>query len=124
MKKQRILKLTILFAAFFAVTAGVSDAKAQMTGAYGTVSTSSRDVRRAANFAIASRRANVRPKLVRIVKAEQQVVAGLNYRICMDVRRRRHTERVTAVVYRDLRGRYSMTSWDLGRCERGGPGPR
>ena len=60
-------------------------------------------------------RAGLRAVLAR--SPEIQVVAGLNYRICMRVREgRRAVRTATAVVYRDLRKRMSLTRWKNGAC--------
>ena len=73
----------------------------------------------AARFAIRkqSGRLHARISLVSIKRSEVQVVAGLNYRICMTVRINRKAKNVTVVVYKDLKQKYSLTSWTPGDCE-------
>ena len=90
-------------------------------GAYTEASTADREVVSAANFAVSRlrRKRGGRVSLVSIERAETQVVAGVNYRLCLRVRRRGRAQEVVAVVYRDLRQRYSLTSWKVERCGRG-----
>lgn len=84
-----------------------------ITGAYGETSTTDRDVITAAKFAVksASRKQGVAISLVSIEHAELQVVAGLNYRFDLNVKSRGKPQNVKAVVYRDLRNNYSLSSW-------------
>lgn len=119
MKKHIIyFSFTALFV--FGIFAAGSRVSAQeITGGYGDASVADKDVRKAANVAIASRSRSTGKTLtlVKIVKAEIQVVAGLNYRICMTVREgRKRAKTVTAVVYKDLRNRRSLTNWKAGGC--------
>lgn len=52
-----------------------------------------------------------------IVKAERQVVAGMNYRICMKVNVEGDEPiMVSAVVYQDLKRNYSLSSWTTTPC--------
>ena len=107
----------------FGVSAANTKVAAQtdepITGGYGTASVTDKEVRKAAAFAVTTRakRTGKAVTLVSIRKAEIQVVAGLNYRICMRVREgRRAVRTATAVVYRDLRKRMSLTRWKNGAC--------
>lgn len=119
------MKKHIIFCSFvalfvfgvFAAESGVS--AEEITGGYGDASVLDKDVRKAANVAIASRSRSTGKTLtlVRIVKAEVQVVAGLNYRVCMTVREgRKRSKTVTAVVYKDLRNRRTLSRWKAGGC--------
>ena len=119
------MKKHIIFCSFvalfvFGIFAAESRVSAQeMTGGYGDASVLDKDVRKAANVAIASRSRSTGKTLtlVRIVKAEVQVVAGLNYRVCMSVREgRKRAKTVTAVVYKDLKNRRSLSRWKTGGC--------
>ncbi len=110
--------LGLVFA--FGAAASQTRVSAQLTGAYSKAKVSDKQVKAAAAFAVSeqAKEHNAKVKLVRITKAQTQVVAGMNYRVCMQVRDgsrgRKHT--VTAVVYRDLQNKYSLTSWDVGKC--------
>ncbi len=87
-----------------------------MTGAYGDTSTSSKEVKRAAKFAVQQRtlRTGNRVTLIRVVRAEQQVVAGMNYRLVLRVADRRGRRRTaTAVVFQSLKDQLSLTSWKV-----------
>ncbi len=121
MKKQ-ILYYSIAIALLIGVYAGANRVAAQdgqITGGYGDASVTDKDVKSAAAFAVRTRAARTNKKLtlVKIQKAEIQVVAGLNYRLCMrvrDARGRRST--VTAVVYKSLQNRRSLSRWKAGGC--------
>lgn len=119
------MKKHIIFCSFvalflFGIFAAESRVSAQeMTGGYGDASVLDKDVRKAANVAIASRSRSPGKTLtlVKIVKAEVQVVAGLNYRVCMTVREgSKRAKTVTAVVYKDLKNRRSLSRWKTGGC--------
>jgi hypothetical protein len=91
----------------------------QMVGGYGDLSAKSKEARRAADVAVKARSAKTGKTitLVRITKAEQQVVAGLNYRICMTVREGGHKAyTVTAVVYQNLKNKRTLSNWKKGAC--------
>ncbi len=124
--RRKKLKKKIIFCSFaflfaFGLHASGSRVSAQepVVGGYGDTSIRDRDVRKAANFAVKQRSANVRGNftLISIRKAEVQVVAGLNYRICMRVRDGRgRISTVTTVVYKNLKKRMSLTRWKAGGC--------
>lgn len=48
--------------------------------------------------------------LAQITSAETQVVAGMNYKMVLEVRSKSGPKTATVVVYRDLKGTYSLTS--------------
>lgn len=106
------------FTALFAIAASAQNEP--MTGAYGEMSVKSKEARQVAALAVRQHSAtHKRDKvtLVKILKAEQQVVAGLNYRLCMLVKTKRGVQRtVTAVVYQPIRGRKRLTDWETGGC--------
>ena len=118
MKKQFLYySLAIVFV--FGVFGLGNRAAAQvvMTGGYSDTSVSSKDVKRAAKFAVKERRLRTgnTVKLVEVIKAEQQVVAGMNYRLVLrvaDKRGRRST--ATVVVYEALKNKLSLTDWKAG----------
>lgn len=121
MKKQ-ILYYSFAIIFIIGVYAGATHVAAQdgqIAGGYGDASITDKDVKSAAAYAIRTRVSRTHKKLtlVKIQKAEMQVVAGLNYRICMrvkDSRGRRST--VTAVVYKNLQNRKSLSRWKTGGC--------
>ncbi len=113
--KKILLSAAILFAAIFVF--GTVDTSAQTgpaTGAYQKVETANADVKSAADFAIKEKGDGF--GLVKIKKAERQIVAGTNFRIKMKVSEKAGEKEskytVTAVIYRDLEGNYSVWSWE------------
>jgi hypothetical protein len=83
---------------------------AAIPGGYTKVEVTS-DVRKAALYAVHSLD-SIQLKLAKILLAEMQVVAGVNYRITMKVTTPEgKVRRARVVVYRDLRGRLNLTSW-------------
>jgi hypothetical protein len=71
----------------------------------------------AASFAIAQQRfKDPDLSLVKIVSAEGQVVAGTNFRFCLDVRRKGQAEQARTVVFQGLNGKMQLTNWTWGPC--------
>ncbi|HEX8846428.1 MAG TPA: cystatin domain-containing protein [Pyrinomonadaceae bacterium] len=110
-------RVVALIAAFHVVLGGLSVVSAQqdaIAGAYAAASTNDPEVVSAARFAAtaAGRKTGARVHLLSIESAEQQVVAGLNYRLQLKVRAAGKSEDVTAVVYKNLQQKYSLTSWE------------
>jgi hypothetical protein len=83
----------------------------------GYTETSSRDaqVLMAARYAISARgrKQGARISLISIRRAEVQVVSGLNYRLGLRVKVGGKAQDVTAVVYKNLRRKYSLSSWEV-----------
>lgn len=90
------------------------------TGGYKEISRDNPDVEAAANFAVAEqgRKEETSFTLVSIEHAESQVVAGVNYRLCLKVSTDSDDEPqgVKVVVYRNLKKEYSLTSWEEADC--------
>ena len=98
-------------ALFFAVACGISHAQAAQAGLPGGYSDSSplaQDVKAAAEFAVSKQKGAT---LERVLAAETQVVAGLNYRLKIEVKTSSGPRIAQAVVYRDLENKLSLTSW-------------
>lgn len=72
------------------------------------------DVKIAAEFAVQeqAKREAVALKLVSISKAEKQIVAGVNFRLALKVNRSGSTRAAKVVVFRNLKSRYRLTSWE------------
>jgi Aspartic acid proteinase inhibitor len=89
-----------------------------ITGAYGRVNKNDAQVKASAKFAVKARAKSTKRSitLISISKAEQQVVSGMNYKVCMKVRDGRRTRWATAVVYRHWGGTRQLSSWDWGAC--------
>ena len=120
MKKQ-ILYYSFVIAFIVGVYAGANRVSAQteqITGGYSDVAVDSKETKKFARWAVKARAKSTHKQitLVKIVKAEQQVVRGLNHRICMDVREGKHkARRVTVVVWEDINNRpLKLTDWKTG----------
>jgi hypothetical protein len=50
--------------------------------------------------------------LSNISKAERQIVAGVNYRLDVVVRRSGSARKARVVVFKDLKSHYKLTSWE------------
>lgn len=95
------------------------------TGGYKSISVENEGVLAAVDFAIAkkSEEMEVELSLQAIEKAEIQVVAGTNYRLCLQIyapAKEEETDGVTlfikTVIYKNLKGEYSITSWEDEEC--------
>jgi hypothetical protein len=119
------MKTTIRMAMLLALILGIFTiaASAQpepVAGGYAKISTKSQEAKKAAAVAIRQHTAS-HPKekltLVKVVKAEQQVVAGMNYRVCLAVLDHRGIRKtITAVVYHPINKKERLTNWSTGGC--------
>lgn len=103
-----------LVAASFLVAGCVSTAEDTPTvGGYSTVSVSDPGVNSAAQFAVSAQEDATGDiiQLQQVITAEQQVVAGMNYRLKIGVVENGRSGTADVVVYRDPQGSYSLTSW-------------
>jgi len=120
MKKK--LQITMMFAAFAVVFACVTAASAQKVGGYKSVAVDDAGGVAAAEFAVAdhSEKNEVSLEVVSIQKAERQIVAGTNYRLCIEVKvveeGNDDTQFVEVVVYQDLKKVYKLTGWKPDAC--------
>ncbi len=113
--------VSVLFGALFIVLGCVNITLAQtdqITGGYGEADVKDAEVVKAARFAVKKRGQTQQASitLLSIKKAQMQVVAGLNYELCLRVKVKKSGKKsvnqfVKTVVYRDLKNRYSLTSW-------------
>ena len=122
------IKLSVLtaFAALFIFWSGSTVCNAQdepIVGGYAKTNAAAKNVVAAAKFAV-QKRAKTRKAtitLLSIKNAEKQVVAGLNYKICMQVSVKINSKKtvkqiVQVVVYRNLKNAYSLTNWTEKDC--------
>lgn len=118
MKHQilRILAFTLL-----AIAASAPKGVAQVPGGYTPVAATDEQALAAAKFAVGAQE----PKLVfqSLDKAEQQVVAGKNYRLTLKVKLNGATRGANAVVWHKLDGQYEVTSWKLAPAPAVGKSP-
>ena len=118
---NRTMKLAILMALILGIFAIAASAQPEpIAGGYAKISTKSREAKNAAAVAIRQHVA-AHPKekltLVKVLKAEQQVVAGMNYRVCLAVLDRRGVRKtITAVVYHPVNKKERLTDWTTGGC--------
>lgn len=113
----------VIFAALNIASGNGSSAGAQekpIVGRYAETSNTDPEAVAAARFAIKTqgRKKHIRISLVAIKRAEAQVVAGFNYRLCMRVKIKGKTRDVTVVVYKTLKQKYSLISWVADGCKK------
>src|SRR5437588_8557102 len=89
---------------------------AQIAGGYGEASKTDPEVLSAARFAVKQEghKLGRQLSLISIERAEVQVVAGLNYRLCLKAKIKGKTQAATAVVYTNLKQKYALSRWDAG----------
>jgi uncharacterized lipoprotein NlpE involved in copper resistance len=87
-------------------------------GGYRSIDSADPDARAAAKYAVSTQasRTGTAVTLRRVARAERQIVAGLNYRLCLEVRVGGKPDVVQAIVFRDLQQRFSLTEWSPGGC--------
>lgn len=115
------LSVSIAFAALFIILSLASASFAQsdqIAGGYGDADVKAKDVVAAAKFAVKKGAAKEKATitLLTIKQARQQVVAGLNYEVCLEVNYKKSGKKalkryVKAVVYKNLKNVHSLTSW-------------
>ncbi len=121
MKKHYNLGLTIALFAFMAMFSGTAAAQV-MVGGFKAVSVKDKGVIAAAQFATKKIGQNEEMDLTleSILKAEQQVVAGMNYKLFFKTTYADGGELydlcLTAKVYRNLKNVYTLSSWDSQEC--------
>jgi len=126
MKRSLSEFLIIIVCALLASAVMVS---AQKTGGYREIAADDEGAVGAAEFAVKaeSEKKEMTYKLVSVEKAESQVVAGINYRLCLKIGYHKQdddvdtTEFVKVVVYRSLQKEFSLTSWTEENCGEDNP---
>ena len=91
---------------------------AEDLGAYTKAQTDDTEVASAANFAMVAIQKELRKKdkdalvsLVEIMKASKQVVAGVNYKMLLNVNINFKDQVLEVVVWKKLSDEYELTSW-------------
>ena len=115
---------TIVILLLIGISLGCAAATAQRLGGYKELDKTDEGATAAAEFAVKaeSEKKEMTYKLVSLEHAESQVVAGINYRLCLKVGYHKQdddvdtTEFVRVVVYRNLQNQYSLTSWTEENC--------
>jgi hypothetical protein len=119
--------LVVLSVAFGCVIVGLAQNR-PIVGGYKVVATDDPEVVAAAEFAVSEKKGQQDGplSLVSIEHAERQVVAGMNYRLCIKVKAAdetdagEETQDVKVVVFRSLQKEYSLKSWDEENCSETG----
>ncbi len=85
-----------------------------LPGAYSPAELDKQEVKAAADFAVQeqAKRDKSPLQLRSIATAEQQVVAGMNYRLTLVVSRGGNSRSVKATIFRALDSHYEMKSWE------------
>jgi Aspartic acid proteinase inhibitor len=95
---------------------------AQIAGGYGAADVKDPQVMAAAKFAVAAQNTKLKRAgsrayaLLEITKAEMQVVAGLNFHVCINTKLGAGIRSAEAVVYQDLQQKLSLSSWAWKKC--------
>ena len=114
------LQLTINFAVFCVVCGCALVCFAQpgrAAGGYREISKTDKDVLAAADFAVKTQsEENDSIELISIERAEKQIVAGSNYKLCLAVNSQEEQQEATAVVHQNLQNEFSLSSWTAGKC--------
>lgn len=132
-KMKKILQPAVVFVALIIFSGGLNAAFAQqnvpIAGGYGSASVTDARVAAAAKYAVTAQAKKQRAKitLVSVNQAEQQVVAGLNYRLCLKVdvvekgKKTKTSKIIQAVVFQNLKQKLTLTSWMESDCSQNPP---
>ena len=120
MKVRNGLLWRMLFLVIFVMPVlPVSGQGFPVLGGYAEVSVNDPGVVEAANFAVAEQERKERAqgyhghiRLLEILGAKQQVVAGTNYNLRLKLKAHGAEKEATAVVFRKLTGGHELTSWE------------
>ena len=119
MRKRSKAGITILVLCTAFCCASLAEAQIRL-GGYKEISRDDSEVENAAKFAVEEegRKQEASLTLVSIEHAESQVVAGVNYRLCLKVSADADSDpkEVQTVVFRSLKKEYSLTSWEEKEC--------
>lgn len=118
------LRMFLILAALGVVLGCAAPGLAQKVGGYKEISKTDASAVAAANFAVSARAGKTggTAELVAIERAESQLVAGTNFRLCLKVTTSGEeneadvTELFKVVVYRNLKNVFSLTSWVREEC--------
>jgi hypothetical protein len=123
MKIKYFLNFIACFILFTNVCPSAPQAQQTLTGGYNTVPVDNKEVVAAAAFAIEAQKKAIQEKtggkpanleLITILKAEQQVVAGMNYRLTLKVKLNGKEKTAETIVWWQAWRRpnpYQLTSW-------------
>lgn len=112
------LQIIMFITAFAMITFGTTICVAQpRVGGYSETSKTDKTVVEAATFAVETQaQKDDTLELVSIERAERQIVAGSNYRLCLAVKSNGKAEQASTTVYLDLQNEFSLSEWKAGKC--------
>lgn len=115
--KNNFYKAAFVAVFLFVLLAGANICQAQRAGGFKEADTADKAVISAADFAVETKaKDDASLKLVSILSVEQQVVAGMNYRVCMAIETKDGAGQAQATVYVNLKNVYSLSEWKLEKC--------
>lgn len=119
-RSRTFIAVLALSLTFGCAIVGVAQTR-PILGGYKEVATDNTEVVAAAEFAVGEQgqKQENTISLVSIEKAEQQVVAGVNYRLCLKVTigdAADETQEAKVLVFRSLQKEYSLKSWEEESC--------
>lgn len=117
-------RITVFAYALAVIFAFATASSAQMVGGFKPADIESDAVQEAASFAVEAHAEKTRKEILldEVLKAEVQVVAGRNYRLCMRVNSEAGEGQdavsliIQTVVYVDLKGNKKLSSWAVSEC--------
>lgn len=115
------MKLALLISTLLTTLLGTA-CSTPITGGYSSVSSTNESVIAAAEFAVTTQAAvlqketpSIKLQLIKIKKAEEQVVAGTNYQLILDVTENGKKRTAKAIVWHQswrTPDPYQLTSWE------------
>jgi Cystatin domain len=114
--------LFVLSVAFGSAIVAQAQTRPPMVGGYKEAPTDDAEVKAAAEFAISQQaeKENITIKLHSIEQAERQVVAGMNYKLCLRIGKGDDPEDVDVkvMVFRSLKKEFVLKSWEEETCSK------
>lgn len=96
---------------------GIAASAQRILGGYKKISTEDAQVVAAAEFAVEKKAEDYdNLTLASIEQAEIQSAAGTNFRLCLKVNIDEEEQQVLAVIHKNLKQIYSVTSWTIKDC--------
>ena len=101
-----------------------TDPPEPMVGNYRAAAVTESEVVSAANYAVKAqaKKQKAKIKLIAVSRAEKQVVAGLNYRLCLQVEVKEKGKKsavlqtVQTIVFLNLKQKFVLTEWAIAAC--------
>lgn len=122
---KNYLQTILMFAVVFGCASfSFAQVEAPMVGGYRKADTTDAQIVSAANFAVKAQAKKQKSKIriIAVSDAEQQVVAGMNYKLCLQVetveknRKTAVPQTIQTIVFRDLKQKYELKSWAIADC--------